>query len=385
MVVHTNARVAIRAMADRPARHRIPLRCLGAASAASGGAPDVPRAFQHLLGPRVFHSSEYLVRIPPSDELAGSTVAVIGSGQSAAEVIHHLLGNGSDANLIWVIRDFALRPMDDSQFVNEVFFPGTIDFTYDLTNRLTGSVITTSSGDALVTAADAWVAVASPLGGDTLVAGPQVTVLGTPSTPERPFSGAMTFAGNWLHDTFNNPLVYSGHEGNFQAYVNTLTLAPRTTRSLLHFVVLGPRVTAATSAEVRASVEATASRLAETPETSGLTSAEICSIANFDVAAITSSGFDYASCAKARRIAQAPAPTPVKPITASPYDVVGKTIAQLRADMEAGITTSQQITRAYLDRIAVYDRGQFGFNAYEYVARDAMAQARAADAARAAG
>ena len=27
------------------------------------------------------------------------------------------------------------------------------------------------------------------------------------------------------HDTFNNPLAYGGHEGNFQAYVNTLTLA----------------------------------------------------------------------------------------------------------------------------------------------------------------
>ena len=35
----------------------------------------------------------------------------------------------------------------------------------------------------------------------------------------------MTFTGNWLHDTFNNPLGYGGHEGNFQAYVNTLTLA----------------------------------------------------------------------------------------------------------------------------------------------------------------
>ena len=53
----------------------------------------------------------------------------------------------------------------------------------------------------------------------------------------------MTFTGNWLYDTFNNPLAYAGHEGNFQAYVNTLTLAPGTTKSLLHFVVLGPRVT----------------------------------------------------------------------------------------------------------------------------------------------
>jgi amidase len=252
-------------------------------------------------------------------------------------------------------------------------------------NNLPGPVVNTSSGDALVTAADAWVAVATPAPDLTAVGGPQVTVLGTPTTPGRPFGGAMTFAGNWLHDTFNNPLVYSGHEGNFQAYVNTLTLAPRTTRSLLHFVVLGPRVTAADVSDVRAAVEATASRLAEAPDIGGLTGAEICSIANFDAASIASSGFNRASCAKARAVAQARAPRSAKPITASPYNVVGKTVAQLRADMEAGITTSQRITRAYLDRIAVYDRGQFGFNAYEYVARDAMAQARAADAARKSG
>jgi amidase len=73
-------------------------------------------------------------------------------------------------------------------------------------------------------------------------------------------------------------------------------------------------------------------------------------------------------------------------VTSVRYDVVGKTIARLQRDMEKGRTTSQEITRAYLDRIAVYDRGQLGFNAYEYVvARKAMAQARAADAARRAG
>jgi amidase len=57
----------------------------------------------------------------------------------------------------------------------------------------------------------------------------------------------------------------------------------------------------------------------------------------------------------------------------------------MQADMEAGVTTSVEITKAYLDRINVYDRGQFGFNAYEVVASDALEQAAAADAARAAG
>ena len=129
-----------------------------------------------------------------------------------------------------------------------------------------------------MTGADAWAEVATPLNGTNLVGGPQATVIGTPA----PFGGAMTFTGNWLHDTFANPLAYGGHEGNFQAYVNTLELAPGETESLLHFVVLGQRVTTATSAAERLKVEATASTLAATPDLSGLSAAEIGAIRNFE-------------------------------------------------------------------------------------------------------
>ena len=48
---------------------------------------------------------------------------------------------------------------------------------------------------------------------------------------------------------------------------------------------------------------------------------------------------------------------------------------QLQADMASGKTTSQEITRAYLDRINAYDTGQFGLHAFIKVADDAMAQA----------
>ena len=78
--------------------------------------------------------------------------------------------------------------------------------------------------------------------------------------------------------------------------------------------------------------------------------------------------------------------TPAKaPTTGSPYDVVNKSITQMGADMAAGLTTSVAITRAYLDRIAAYDEGPFGFHSYITVAKDALAQAAAADARRAAG
>ncbi|MFN8060411.1 MAG: amidase family protein [Vicinamibacterales bacterium] len=243
-------------------------------------------------------------------------------------------------------------------------------------------IVATSSGDAVVTAADAWVEYATPLAGSTLVGGPQATVLGSPS----PFKGAMTFAGNWLYDTFRTPLAYTGHERNFQAYVHTLTLSPQSTRSLVHFVVLGARVDASTSAAERAAVEAAAANLAASPAVGDLSTAEICSIANFDLAALTIPGFDYAACSRKKpAVEQPPVPREKRDKTSVKYDVVEKTIAELRADLEAGRVTSVDITRAYLDRIEFYDVGQLGFHAYEIVASDALKQARAADKARRGG
>jgi amidase len=274
----------------------------------------------------------------------------------------------------------------DSAITIEVAFGGQSGIGNAGGNSST--IVNTSSGDAIVSAADAWVEAATPLAGTTLVGGPQVTVIGSPSSPAMPFSGAMTFAGNWLFDTFNSPLSYGGHEGNFQAYVNTITLQPGKTRSLLHFVVLGQMVNAASSAGVREAVETTATGLAGAPEIGDLTLAEVCSIDNFNVAALTAHGFDYADCTptnsnkKALEVVQAPVPKRGKAKTNVKYDVVGKTIGQLRADMESGVTTSKEITEAYLDRIEFYDQGQFGFNSYEIVAADAIEQAKAADAAR---
>jgi amidase len=264
------------------------------------------------------------------------------------------------------------------------------------TNPNTSSLVATSSGDATVGADDSWTEVATPFAlasgppantdpATTLVGGPQATVIGTPTTSLSPFAGAMTFSGNWLYDTFANPTASSGHEGNFQAYINTITIPAGKSRSVLHYVVLGARVNSTTSAAVRSSVQGTASTLATTPDVTGLSTAQICSIDNFDIASQTISGFSYADCANVGTVGQIPVPDARPAVTSSPYDVVGKTIDQEAADMASGVTTSQKITRAYLDRIAVYDQGQFGFNSFEYVAKDAMAQAKAADDARAAG
>ncbi|MEY2470453.1 MAG: amidase, partial [Actinomycetota bacterium] len=71
--------------------------------------------------------------------------------------------------------------------------------------------------------------------------------------------------------------------------------------------------------------------------------------------------------------------------TVAGIDLQTVTIPQLEQAMASGTITSQTLTKAYLDRIAAYDRGPLKINAIRAVAKDAMAQAATMDAERAAG
>ncbi|MFE7631811.1 amidase [Kocuria sp. NPDC057446] len=67
------------------------------------------------------------------------------------------------------------------------------------------------------------------------------------------------------------------------------------------------------------------------------------------------------------------------------FDVVEADIAGLRAALESGRTTSEELVTAYLARIAAYDRGGPGLNAVVVDNPEALAEARASDARRARG
>lgn len=245
----------------------------------------------------------------------------------------------------------------------------------------------TSSGDTTAGTDDSWLVRRVGLNPAVSTQGPSGVVLGSPA----PFSGAMTRTANFLVDPFDEAPAASGHKSNFVGYENSFTLQPGETKTVAHFVAIGVAESApgtgatAPGAQVSA-VTTTVQGLAASPAFGDMTKAEICALANWNLDTLTVAGFDPGEeCPEVDAPPAPPTDPPNPTTTGSDYDVVGKTIADLRADMESGVTTSQEITRAYLDRIAAYDVGAFGFNSYTYVAKDALAQAKAADERRAAG
>lgn len=97
-----------------------------------GGTARIPAGFEGLRDdPRVFHSSTYLRDVerlqaaPPM-----SRIALIGAGQSAAEIFMDLHGRADAPQVDLVMRARALRPSDDSPFVNEVFNAEAVDHMY---------------------------------------------------------------------------------------------------------------------------------------------------------------------------------------------------------------------------------------------------------------
>ncbi|MES9504982.1 SidA/IucD/PvdA family monooxygenase [Streptomyces sp. NPDC000609] len=97
---------------------------------APGGTPYVPDGAE--LGERVFHASETRERLALSyeDRSAPHHFNIVGSGQTSADVFMHLRRSYPNARITTNIRGFAMRPEDDTHFVNELFLPEFPDWFY---------------------------------------------------------------------------------------------------------------------------------------------------------------------------------------------------------------------------------------------------------------
>jgi lysine N6-hydroxylase len=100
----------------------------------TGPVPQVPESTRRRLGKTMFHASEYAFHRPAPHQ----RVAIIGGGQSGAEVFLDLLNNDC-RDLLLITRRSNLLPLDDSPFTNELFTPhyATRFFGLDVETRRT--------------------------------------------------------------------------------------------------------------------------------------------------------------------------------------------------------------------------------------------------------
>ncbi|KAK6434385.1 hypothetical protein LTR95_009431 [Oleoguttula sp. CCFEE 5521] len=98
---------------------------------AAGGRPQLPD-WVPRHHPRIIHSSQYATTAHKAftPDKPPKSIVVIGAGQSAAEIFHNLPSRFPGCTSHLLIRGSALRPSDDSPFVNEVFDPERVDDYY---------------------------------------------------------------------------------------------------------------------------------------------------------------------------------------------------------------------------------------------------------------
>ncbi|KAG0646566.1 L-ornithine N(5)-monooxygenase [Hyphodiscus hymeniophilus] len=115
-------------MTTRTARHVV---------IAVGGKPVLPKEFPQDH-PKVIHSSRYSTKIDSAlaDKSRPYHLAVVGSGQSAAEIFNDLPTRYPNAKVTMIIKGASLRPSDDSPFVNEIFDPDRVDGIYSQAEEL---------------------------------------------------------------------------------------------------------------------------------------------------------------------------------------------------------------------------------------------------------
>ncbi|MFF2017707.1 amidase family protein [Paenibacillus sp. NPDC058177] len=260
-------------------------------------------------------------------------------------------------------------------FTNTTSSPVTVDVSFGGslgygTGPYHASIQQTSSGDTIINNEDSWVLVDNARPADR----PIGIVLGTPG----PFEGALKGTGNQQKNPFTTPMAASGNDSNFYGFIHSLSLEPNQTKSLARYVVVGD-----TDANKLTTAADSMNQLVLEPDFTHLTAEQVCTISNWDLTKLP--GYDPSACSTVTTLPIPPAPAVPPMVTTSKYDVVNKTIAEMQADMENGVTTSAAITQAYLDRINAYDLGQLGFHSFLHVGETALEQAKAADAARANG
>lgn len=102
-------------------------------SVAVGKQPSMPDWVVNLPQNVFFHNS---VAAEKLGSVKARRIAVIGGGQSGAEIIDALLDTNPDASIYWISRRPNFEPLDATPFTNELFTPGYMDCFHGLPEPL---------------------------------------------------------------------------------------------------------------------------------------------------------------------------------------------------------------------------------------------------------
>lgn len=95
----------------------------------TGLVPCLPAGIER--DERVWHSSEFLTRFARCDRATLRRVAVIGGGQSAAELVRFLFDELPGARVSAIIPSYGYSIADNTPFANEIFDPSAVDDYHD--------------------------------------------------------------------------------------------------------------------------------------------------------------------------------------------------------------------------------------------------------------
>ncbi|WP_435949495.1 lysine N(6)-hydroxylase/L-ornithine N(5)-oxygenase family protein [Psychrobacter sp. DM8] len=104
-------------------------------SLAAGISKVIPEYMSANPDIKISHSEDFLYSLETdfTDKHAKYKFVVVGSGQSAAEITMHLADEYPNAKVDLYFRTYALKPADETEFVNEIFDSDTVEtfLTYD--------------------------------------------------------------------------------------------------------------------------------------------------------------------------------------------------------------------------------------------------------------
>ncbi|HEY6924259.1 MAG TPA: SidA/IucD/PvdA family monooxygenase [Steroidobacteraceae bacterium] len=103
---------------------------------ATGRPTYIPPVFEGLSSTRVAHLSRYKSMLPIIDDPRTRRIAVVGSSQSAVEILLHINDRRPDIQLHSIFRRFGYPLKDTNPFMSEIYFPQFTDFYFNADSSL---------------------------------------------------------------------------------------------------------------------------------------------------------------------------------------------------------------------------------------------------------